>query len=106
MRITGFISHYNPNATNSYGFISVKIPRGAGFTFDKYFFHWTYVVQSEIEEDQIEKGCVVEFTVSDRLVKPGRVPVAVDVHVFAKPSAPVVPAAVAEALSGKDMVKS
>jgi hypothetical protein len=101
MRITGVISHYNSNATNSYGFISVKIPRGGGFTFDKYFFHWTYVVQSEIEETEIEKGCIVEFAVSDRPVSPGRTPVAVDVHVFAKP-APIT-AAITSVLAGNEV---
>lgn len=103
MRLTGTISYYNPNLANPFGFISVKIPSGAGFIINKYFFHWSRVVKSEIEENQIEKGCVVEFSISDRPSKPGRDPVAVDIHIFAKPS-PATIAAVTIVLSGEKEV--
>jgi cold shock CspA family protein len=106
MRLTGTISYYNPNPSNSYGFISTKIPSGAGFIIDKYFFHLSRVVQSEVDESEIQAGLRVEFDVSDRPTKPGRDRAAIDIYIFAKLDSTPVTAAVAEALSGKDMVKS
>jgi hypothetical protein len=106
IRLKGVISFHNPRVANPYGFISTKIPNasGAGFRVDKYFFHYSQVTQSEVDEADIQTGCIVEFSVSDRPAKPGRDPKSVNIYVFKKPVA--VSKAVADALAGKSEVSS
>jgi hypothetical protein len=99
MRLSGVISFYDPNPKNPFGFIAEKIPSGAGFIINKYFFHASRIIQSEIDETDIQKGCPVTFELSDRPPKPGRDRAAVKIHIFAKP-VPVT-AGIDDALAGK-----